>query len=170
MIKKFFKKSNKISQKGFGIIEIILVSTIGIILFMSFEQYLNLSLKAAMLDTDQEEAVYRLGGILEQARAVRDEDWNNIFSPSVDGAGKYHFTNSGVSPDKWVAAAGLITDGQYTIWVKNYSVDRDGDKNIVPSGSGTPDAGTIKITASVSWLVNGATKQVDLSEYLTNFK
>lgn len=152
-------------------IEIILVATIGIVLFLSFEQYLNISSNAANQDTDQEEAVYRLGAMLEQARTVRDEDWADISSPPADGAGKYHFTNDGgVSPDKWVASIGPVVDGRYTMWVKNYNVERDVNKNIVPTGTGMIDSGTLKITASVSWSVNGATKQVDLSEYLTDFK
>lgn len=171
MVTKIFKKSNSISQKGFGMIEIIIAATIGIVLFLSFEQYLNISFKAAKQDTNQAEAIYRLGAMLEQARSVRDEGWDNIASPAVDGTGKYHFTNDGgVTPDKWATVSGVINDGKYTMWLKNYPVNRDGNKNIDASGADADSNNTIKITASISWLVDGVAKQLDMSEYLTNFK
>ena len=53
--------------------------------------------------------------------------------------------------------------------IKTYQVERDVSKNIV-SGGGVIDANTLKITASVSWSDNGGAKEVDLSEYLTNYQ
>lgn len=168
MIANFIRKINS-GQKGFGLIEIILIAGIGVIVFLGFEQYLNLSLKSVQQDKRNTEALYLAGSLLEQSRAVRDEAWANISSPVADADGKYHFSTPGTSPDKWTTAAGAITSGQYTMWVKNYQVERDVNKNIVSSG-GVVDSNTLKVTATVSWSDITGTKEVNISEYLANYQ
>jgi type II secretory pathway pseudopilin PulG len=175
MIKEIREKKFEFKQMGFGMIEILVAVTVGIVLFLGLQQYLNISLTYANRDTNKTEALYLAKSMLEQARAVRDENWGSIFNPSIDANGKYHFINDGtVSPDKWKTQAGTLVSGKYTMWLKNYEVSRNDtnkDINTDPYAIGVSiDSNTLKITASISWNERGSAKQIDLFEYLANFK
>lgn len=165
---KIFKKNIRNCQKGFSLLEIIIVLAVGSAVFLSIEQYLDLSLKSLAQDTRQTEALYYAKSLLEQARSLRDENWTNISGLTIGS--NYFFQSNGASPAKWLAQAGTSTIGKYTMWIKTSAVNRDNvSKNIVTSG-GSLDANTLKITASVSWVNNGTTRQINIFEYLTNFK
>lgn len=158
---------NNLNQKGFGLIEIVLVATIAIVVLLSVAEYLNYSLKIASMDISQTEALYFAKSSLEQARAVRDENWANI-SALVKGD-EYHFEADISNPQKWVSVSGTKIVGKYTAWIVSSDVYRDVNDDIVSAG-GSLDANTIKITSSVTYLTREGTKQIDLYEYLTNFK
>lgn len=174
MIKKFFKKSNKISQKGFGLIEIILVIGVGMVVFLGVLQYLNSSLKLTMQDSHQTEALYWAKANLEQARAVRDEavrgdNWALLYALNADPVQYQFIVNSAAMPESWEIQPGARTEGRYTVWFTTSEVFRDADtKDIVATG-GVVDLNTLKINSYVLWLENGATKQITISEYLVNF-
>lgn len=160
-------KIKNIIQKGFGLIEIILVVSVGMVTFLGIEQYLNLSLKAATQDLRQTEALYRAKSNLEQARAVRDEDWA-LISGLIAG-NQYSFLPSANTPQKIVTQTGTKIEGNYTVWITTSQVLRDASDDIVSVG-GIVDPNTLKINSYVSWFENGATKQIAISEYLVNFK
>lgn len=161
---KYIKQNNA----GFGLIEILLVISVGMATFLGIEQYLNLSLSAVLQDTHQVEALYRVKASLEQARTIRDENWTKISAPDLPLNTPYHFAAAGTNPDKWLAVAGSIVEGNYTIWITTSSVSRDGFDDITTVG-GTVDSNILKINSNVSWLENGITKQITISEYLVNF-
>lgn len=169
---KFFKKINILPQKGFGLIEILLVVGVGMATFLGIEQYLNLSLRAATQDSHQTEALYWVKSNLEQARAVRDKDWLAIYPPSLPLNTSYHFTVVDSNPDSWTLTPGTIVDGRFTSWITTSVVQRkNGSDNIDTSGVDVyDDPNTLKINSNVSWLENGATKTITVSEYLVNFK
>ncbi len=171
MITKILKKSNNLSQKGFGMIEIILVIGVGMAVFLGIEQYLNISLKAAIEDSHQTEALYWVKANLEQARAVRDEDWN-LISGLTPGNQYAFIVNSAVYPvpESWEVQTGTRTEGRYTVWFTVSQVNRDAASDDIVAVGGVVDPNTLKINSNISWLENGATKQVTVSEYLTNFK
>lgn len=156
-------------QAGFGMIEIMVAVTVGIILFLGIEQYLNISLAYASRDNNRIEALYLAKSMLEQARAIRDESWSALSNLTIGN--QYKFIASG---GKWAAQSGIGASGKYDMWIETVGVQRDANKNIV-SGGGTNDIKdgkfqTLKIIASVSWDEGGVAKQIDLSEYLANFK
>lgn len=157
----------KKKKNGFGLIEIILVIGVGMATFLSVEQYLNLSLKAAIQDSYQTEALYWAKSNLEQARAVRDEDWALLSTLTIGN--QYNFIANGATPEKWIAQMGTRNEGRYTVWFTVSQVQRDANSDIVAIG-GFADPNTFKITSNVSWLENGAAKQTGISEYLVNFK
>lgn len=161
-------KNIKKSNVGFGLIEILLVVGVGMATFLGIEQYLNLSLRATIQDSHQTEALYWARANLETARVLRDEDWAKISLPALPLNTPYYFTIAGTSPDKWTAIAGSTVVGKYTVWITTSEVQRDINNDIVSAG-GTVDTDTLKINSNVSWLENGATKQVTISEYLVNF-
>ena len=173
----FYSMSNS-KQNGYGLIEIIVVTTIVIMVFLGVSECLNSFLKISLQNTDTTEALFLARSSLEQARAVRDEgnegegdfDWVNI--PGLVMGDSYYFESDGASPAKWIAQSGTKSEGKYTIWVTTLEVRRDGNNNdeIVSSGGTYTDSNTLKITSNVSWSTANGTKQINLFEYLTNFK
>jgi type II secretory pathway pseudopilin PulG len=157
---------NKSKQNGYGLIEIIITVAIGMMVFLGVSEYLNSFLRASLKNINTTEALFFAKSSLEQARAVRDEDWANI--SSLNPGDSYSFDSNGVSPEKWIAQLGTRSEGKYTMWIIVSEVQRDGNDNIVPVGG--PDENTFKITSNVSWPTASGTEQISLFEYLTNFR
>lgn len=162
-------KIKNIGKKGFGLIEILLVVGVGMGTFLGIEQYLNLSLRAATQDSRQTEALYWVKSNLEQARAVRDDENGWTLISGLTAGNQYSFLPDASAPQKLITQNGTKIEGKYTVWITTSAVERDASDNIVSTG-GTVDPNTLKINSNVSWLENGATKQISFSEYLTNFK
>jgi Tfp pilus assembly protein PilV len=163
-------KTKNVNQKGFGLIEIILVIGVGMATFLGIEQYLNLSLQTALHDSRQTESLYLAKSNLEQARAVRDEDWA-LLSTALTVGNQYSFSLDTSSPQKIIVQAGTKTEGRYTVWFTTSLVQRNNTTdNIDTSGINVyTDTNTLKVNSSVSWIENGVTKTATLSEYLVNF-
>ncbi|MCK5122590.1 MAG: hypothetical protein KAQ87_00335 [Candidatus Pacebacteria bacterium] len=158
---------NNSKQNGYGLIEILVVASIGIMVFLGVSGCLNTFLKITMQNVSTTEALFLAKSSLEQARVVRDEDWANISSLNIGDS--YHFDSNGASPEKWIAQSGTKSEDKYTIWIVVSEVQRDGSDDIVSAGTYT-DSNTLKITSNVSWLTADGTKQITLFEYLTNFR
>jgi len=159
---------NDSKQNGYGLIEIIVVASIGIMVFLSVSKCLTSFLKIALHNINTTEALFLAKSSLEQARAVRDEDWVNISSLNLGDS--YHFDSNGASPEKWIAQTGTKSEDKYTIWIVVSEVQRDGNDDIVSSGGTYTDLNTLKITSNVSWLTTNGTERISLFEYLTNFR
>lgn len=159
---------NNSKQNGYGLIEIIIVVTIGVVVFLAVSGCLNSFLKIAIQNTDTTEALFLAKSSLEQARAVRDEDWGNISSLTLGDS--YYFTSDLASPAKWITQAGTKSEDRYTIWIIVSEVQRDINDNIVSTGGTYTDLNTLKITSNVSWSTTDGAKQIELFEYLTNFR
>lgn len=169
---------NNSKQNGYGLIEIIIVTTVVILVFLGVSECLNSFLRIALHNTDTTEALSLAKSSLEQARAVRDEDnegagdldWMNIsgLDPLVP-VDFYSFKSDGGSPAKWESQSAKKTVGKYTVWIEISEVRRDSNDDIISSG-GYIDDNTLKITSYVSWSAASGAKQVSLFEYLTNFR
>jgi Tfp pilus assembly protein PilV len=157
----------KKKKTGFGLIEILLVVSVGMATFLGVEQYLILSLRAASQDVHQTEALYWAKSNLEQARVIRDEDWALISGLTVGN--QYSFLPNASTPQELTTQSGTKIEGIYTVWITTSQVQRDASDDIVTVG-GVVDPNTLKINSTVSWLESGALKQVTISEYLVNFK
>ncbi|MFA6096786.1 MAG: hypothetical protein WC788_04120 [Candidatus Paceibacterota bacterium] len=168
---------NSNQPNGYGIIEILVASTIGVILFLSVNGFLTLSLKMAIDDMHKVEAMNLVRATLEEARAARDEDqstptvdpklgWNNIYALTRDTA--YYFAQSGTGPYTWGSVSGAQTVGRYTVWFTVSDVTRASDGDIVTGG--TLDPGTVKITSYVNWTSSRGAEEISLYEYLTDIK
>ena len=154
-----------INEKGFGIVEVLVASTISIIILLGIASYLNYAMKVSAEGAKKVEALYYTKSLIEQARAARDEDWDNISTLTKDVS--YNFQESATSPKKWVAVLGQRTFGEYTAQIVFSEVNRDINDDIVSVG-GSPDSNTIKAASTVTYLTRDGTKQIDLFEYLTN--
>lgn len=159
---------NKLSQKGFGLIEIIVAATIGIAILLAAATYLNFSLRVAAEDINQIEALYFAKSSLEQARAIRDEDWENINVLARNS--EYHFEADASSPPKWTAVFGSKTVDGYVIRIIPSDVYRDAASGNIVSSGGVLDPETLKITSNVYYSTRGGIKQIEIYEYLANFK
>ncbi len=159
---------NKFNQKGFGLVEIIIAATIGIAVLLAASSYLNFSLRVAAEDINQIEALYFAKSSLEQARAVRDEDWEDIYVLARGSA--YYFEADASAPQKWRSVSGNKIVGRYIIQIVLSDVYRDAASDNIVSSGGVLDPETLKITSNVSYSVRGGIKQVETHEYLANFK
>ena len=163
-----------LSEKGFGMVEIIIVSAILALVSFGAVSYLNSYSKLGAINKMQTEALYYARSSLEQARAVRDENsvddrsygWNVLDGLSFAPTSHYNFQLSGSG---WAPVIGDRVNEGYTIWVTFASVNRDVNDDIVLSG-GILDDNSIKVTSHVSFQIRGESKEVELFEYLTNIK
>jgi hypothetical protein len=99
--------------------------------------------------------------LVELTISKRNEDWNSLI------AGQYHFDNDPV--EGFVFAPGTETVGEFTRSVTISTVERDGSGNIVASG-GTVEADMMLATASVSWQYQGVNFDIQLAQYLSNWR
>ena len=157
-------KKNHKSQKGISVIEVIVALSIIFVSFFSFLALAQYSLKFQDQSESKLEAINIAAETIEATRSVRNEDWNNFSSLSLDVP--YYPV---ISSNKWTLSStdpGSI-NGVYDRWVIIEKVYRDANDNI--SSSGTEDDQTKKITAFVEWNDRGKIKQIDLITYLTNW-
>ena len=157
-------KKNYKPQKGISIIEVIVALSIIFVSFFSFLALAQYSLKFQDQSESKLEAINIAAETIEATRSVRNEDWNNFSSLSLDVP--YYPV---ISSNKWTLSStdpGSI-NGVYNRWVIIEKVYRDANDDI--SSSGTEDDQTKKITAFVEWDDRGQIKQIDLVTYLTNW-
>lgn len=114
--------------------------------------------------------------LLEATRSFRDSVlWNNDDPGNqYDGLGvlnlttAYHLQQSADASPKWQMIQGAETLNGFTRQVVFTEVLRDSNSNVVVTG-GVADSNIKKATATVSWMARGATHQVQLSTYITNW-
>ena len=152
-------------QKGFGLIEILIVGSVIGIGFVGLVAFLVNSSGTTFKISRNTEAVSLAKEGMEAVRSLRDESWTNIASLST---GTTYYPK--IDIDKWTLVLvdpGLV-NGLYTRTVVIDSVGRDViNADIVPSG--TLDDNTKRITVTVTWKENQKTEDVTIETYITNF-
>ena len=149
-------------HQGFGLIEVIVVTGIVSATLAGFLQASILSLRLLHAERESLEATMLAQEALEAVRSVRDESWTNNIATLTNGTIYYPV----IVNSKWSLVTnnpGLLSN-LYTRQIVFAQVFRDSSDNIAPSG--TADAGTEKVTVTVSW----GNKQTQLVSYLTNFQ
>ena len=157
-------KKNIQQQKGIGMIEVIVCLTIIVISFWGFLELISYNLKIQERNKAKIEATNLAVETIEAIRSIRDEDWNNLASLSLET--RYYPVVSG---NKWILTLtnpGPI-NGIYDCWVVLEKVYRDINDDISPSGIEDPE--TKKATAFIEWNDRGQIKQFNLTSYLTNW-
>ena len=157
-------KKNIHSQKGIGMIEVIVCLAIIAISFWAFLELAKYNLRIQKQTQAKMEAMILVTETIEAVRSIRDEDWDNLASLSLET--RYYPV---ISANKWTLTSinpGSI-NGTYNRWVILERVYRDASHDISPSG--TEDIQTKKITALVEWIDHNQTEQVNLTTYLTNW-
>jgi len=157
-------KNNLKQQKGIGMIEIIVCLAIIAVTFWGFLELVRYNLKIQEQSEAKLEAMNLAIEAIEAVRSIRDENWNNLASLSLET--RYYPI---ISTNKWTLTAanpGPI-NGLYDRWVIFERVYRDSSDDI--SSSGTEDSQTKKVTAVLQWNDRGQIKQFNLTTYLTNW-
>lgn len=150
-------------RPGFTIIEALFAAGFFAIIASGVTIAIIQSLNASRLATEQTIALQYAREGLEATRSIRNQSFASLATTtatglSVNGGGLWQFSGTSTTFDVFTRTISVAT------------VQRDGSGNIVTS-SGTTDANTKKITATVSWPFTSAqTKSIDLTTYLTNWK
>ncbi len=159
------------TQKGFGVIEIVIgvaiitISLLGVMLSakVSF-QIISENLRRVQANFLAEEGI-------EALKTIRDDGWTANIVPVTTGS-DYHLVYD-VGTNKWTVVAGILAnqiDSTFTRTVRLDTVMRDvanGTQDIV-FGGGTVDAGTRKVTVTISWPGRTGVKTQAISTYMTN--
>lgn len=154
-----------LSQKGFGLIEIIITAAIIVVSFTAFISFILFSRDATLKVQRKTEAVSAAEEAVEIVRKLKDDNWTaNIASltagttyyPKLTGS-TWSLTTTNPSPSNY-----------YQTTVVFSSVSRDGSFNIVSSG-GTNDPNSKKVVVTTTWNDSG-TKSVNLTSYIGNIK
>ena len=153
-------------QKGFGLIEILIVGSVIGIGFVGLVAFLVNSSGTTFKITRNTEAVSLAKEGMEAVRNMRDESWNLNIKDLTTSTTYYPV----ISGNKWTLTSTdpVLVNGLYTRTVLIDSVDRDViNANIVPSG--TLELNTKRITVTVTWKENQKTEDVTIETYITNF-
>ncbi len=155
---------NSLSTKGFSLIEVVVGSSVCVIILLSLMGTFALQFKLAVANTSKIQAALLEEEGLEAARILRDNGWASNIATLATST-KFYITFDGTT---WKATSTKqIIDSTFERSLMIQDVYRNGSKDIVTSG-GTYDPDIKKITASVAWLQSGATTTKTLSTYLTN--
>jgi type II secretory pathway pseudopilin PulG len=149
------------SNKGFGVIEMVVVTGIVSMTLFAFLQTSILAIKLLRAEKENLEATLLAQEAMEAARSIRDESWANNIASLANGTRYYPMVENG----KWklkTISPGLI-NGKYDRYVIFSEVRRDAQDKI--ASGGTLDPNTKKITTYTEY--SGKTKTI--VSYMTNF-
>ncbi|MCR4322755.1 MAG: hypothetical protein NUV61_01565 [Candidatus Azambacteria bacterium] len=151
------------SQKGVGMLEIVIAIAIISASFFSVLQISTFTLKVMHERNDKAKALTYAQEGIEAVRNMRDGGWTANIAVLTFGT-PYYLTTSG---SQW-ALTGVnpgMLDGKFTRTIILDNVSRDINDDIVVVG-GTDDPKTKKVTATVSW--GSPAKSVQLVTYITD--
>lgn len=157
------KNFPRISQKGAGLIELLIAIAIIATSFFSIAQISIMAMTAAQDRTDKAKALALAQEGIEVVRTMRDGSFTNNIGTLTFGSTYYAVISGG----KWTLSAsnpGVLLN-KFTRTVVLSNVSRDINDNIVTAG-GTNDPKTKKVTASVSW--GNPVKTVQLIAYIAD--
>ncbi len=152
-------------KKGFGLIEILIVSAVIAVAFVGIFSFLLSSRGIIFQVSRSSQATSLAEEGMEAVRSLRDASWTSNIVTLSPGTTYYPV----ISANKWTLSTtnpGLVKN-LYTRTVVLASVNRDANDDI--ASSGTADPNTKKVTVTVNWKENQQTKNVTLTSYVTNF-
>ena len=158
----FSYKREKSFSRGFGIIEIVFAVAIITLALFSIIGVASSALVLNRRALSATEASFLIEESIEGLRFMRDKSWSSVSALSPGTSYYLNFsttTGYGATTDK-----SMIGIFERTVTVEN--VYRDGNDDIVPSG--TLDPGTLKFTVTVSWWNGAATSSRSTAFYLAN--
>lgn len=154
-------KKQKNTSGGFGLIEMVVGVSILAISLVGIGAVAQRSLMLSRQSLQETQANFLLEEGSEVVRFFRDTNWTNISKLSTTTT--YYLTYGSAWATTTVANK---VDGIFTRSVTVADVKRNGSDDI--ASSGTYDAGTKKITATISWQNGLATSTKTVQFYLTD--
>jgi len=156
-----YKKGNR----GISLVEIVIGSAIMAIVLFSAASAINQIRILERSTTHIIRANYLLLEGVDVAKIFRDTSWTTEIVTLTQGVPYYLVWDS----SSWKATTTeSVIDGLFYRTIQLDQVKRDGDDNISVGGVGSVDPGTLKITASVSWLERSATSTRSFETYVTD--
>lgn len=162
IMKNFINLANNFkSQKGFGLLELIVAMGLFMIVVVSGAGGILKSYSLNRLaDEEVGATLYATEGI-EAAKSIANQDWANL------SAGTYGVDSSGGG---WAFSGSSNQSLPFTRVLTISDVYRDSQGNIVTSG-GTLDPNTYRVNSTVSWdFTPTRNNNINLTSYLSNFK
>src|SRR3990167_11209677 len=121
---------NKFSSKGFGLIEIIIGSTILTVSLIAISTYFQKSLQLSQDSAKTVQASFILEEGIEVVKFFRDTSWQNISGMTANTS--YYFQFDGT---KWATTtSNVLTDNVFERKLVINNVSRDANDDIVSSG------------------------------------
>ncbi len=151
-------------EKGFSIIEIIVVPAILLMIVLAVTNLFTAYVKASKGSLDSVKASYLLDEGVEVLKVFRDTSWNQkIASTTVDIPFRIVWNGS-----SWATTSSqVLVDGMFDRKITLSNVYRDNiTKDIAPSG--VIDNGTKKVNVSVTWNSGSGTTTKTVEAYITN--
>ncbi len=162
-----FKKIQKRTFAGFGMIEVVVAVAIIAIAFTALFDVYSSYLRVQFANTRIVKASFLLEEGIEVVRLLRDTSWSSNIGNITVGT-NYYFNWTGSA---WQTTTTLQTvDTLYTRKVVFSNAYRDGTDRLVTSG-GTLDSNTRGYTVTVTWptnLTGSGTTSRQVSSYITN--
>ena len=175
-------------KNGFGIIEVLIASSIMMVVIFAMTAAGRSALRGTTYLHERAQATYLAQEAIEQTRQVRDTNWlDDSAATSFEQFTGY----AGDNTKKWTVAydstttpAGFkialaVTDNSKIniddlIFTRTLSFAPVTDGDIMPAkGSFSNEAraqNAVKVTVNVEWQSSGQTKNISMSEILTNWR
>lgn len=148
-------------KKGISLIEVLVGTSLVLIVFLSLISAYNLFLKMSLKNTAKIQSAYLLEEGLEAIRSIRDESWDDNIAILNSGT-DYGLSFNG---SKWLTVSNPVYVASFYRYFEMNDVYRDANDDI--SLTGTLDNETKFFTFYVSWLENGATTTRSISAYFS---
>lgn len=151
------------TKRGFGLIEVLVAS---VIISLTITALYAAAVQATRLITDntrKTQAAFLLEETMEAVRLLRDESWAANIAPLTAGT-DYYLLFTGT--DWQTTTTNTLVDGVFERKFVLENVNRDSNQDI--AASGTPDPGTKKVTASVTWTGRTGTVTQSVATYITD--
>lgn len=159
----YLKNKNKNSY-GFALIEVMIAAALISVVTISLLSYAQKGLGLSTRSIGQIQATLLAEEGAEAVKTIRDANWTNISGLTLDTNYYLSYDNSS---NVWsLNATPSVIDGMFTRTVVVSAVTRDSNYDI--ASSGTTDAGTKKVTITVSWQSPEGLNTKVLSLYIAN--
>ena len=152
-------------KKGMGLVEVLVAVFIFTIILSSLVLVSNMYLSGAGDNLRLTQAAYLAEEGIEAVKTIRDKSWLDIFNLNVE---QIYYLNFNTASSTWQAT----TTEEY---IDNFSrsfilkgVVRDGDGDILDSGTPNLNDKTRKLIVSISWLGKTGIVTKTLKTYITD--
>lgn len=150
-------------SKGVALVEVVIGTTLLFLALTGLVTAYNIFVRAGSATLNTLQATYLLEEGVEAVTSIRDFGWSSNIANLSSGVNYYLSWNG----SRFVATTTVSKiDNIYTRYFTLANVNRDAGDNIAVSG--TSDAGTKKLTVSVSWQNAATTTVRSISTYITN--
>lgn len=155
--------THKHFSAGFGVIEVLVVTVIISLVLVGLHSAAAQALRLTYESVKRTRATFLLEETIEALRTKRDAGWSTSIG-TLSGGTDYFLEFTGGA---WtITTTNVFIDDTFERKFTIENVNRDGTDDIASSGS--PDTGTKKISASVSWYAPTGTTTQSITTYITN--